>query len=145
MSVFVCVCVETGVWVWSEGWEESGAVWWNKRCSVGLGIRVCVGDTGVFVCTHAETGVCVQRRGYDCGWSNSGVEGEMDVSICVCVRRDWGVGVQGERGGMCRENEEGETDLCVCVKGVVSEWRERHGSVKGETRVCVSVQGDTVL
>ena len=39
--------------------EESGAACWNKRCSVGLCIRVCVGDSGVFVCTQAETGVCV--------------------------------------------------------------------------------------
>ena len=39
----------------------------------------------------------------------------MGVSICVCVRRAWGVGVQGERGGMCRERMRRVKPTCVCV------------------------------
>ena len=72
---------------------------------------------------------CVQRLGYDCGWSNSGVEGEMGVSLCVCVRRHWGVSVPGERGGMCSERMRRvwrEKTICVSVKSVVL-------GVEGET------------
>ena len=41
--------------------EESGAACWNKRCSVGLCIRVCVGDSGG-VCVHTgrDGGVCIE-------------------------------------------------------------------------------------
>ena len=72
--------------------------------------------------------MCVERLGYDCSWSNSGVEGEMGVSLCVCVRRDWGVSVQGERGGMCRERMRRvwrENPTYVCLQSVVSGWRAR--------------------
>ena len=134
----MCVC-KTGVWVWRERWKEPGGVCW-KRYGVGLCIRMCAGDMGVLVYTHGETGVCVERLGYDCGWSNSGVEGETGVSLCVSVRRDWGVSVQGERGGMCRERMRRvwrENPTCVCVQSVESGWRATQGSVKGETRVCV--------
>ena len=35
--------------------------------------------------------------------------------------------------------------VCVCAKSVVWVWRERPGSIKGETHVCICVEGETVV